>query len=214
MAGTKGSSERGGPAEPAKAAGIAPRLEPAGKRRKALCPSRDPRVRDEASAAKGTLESGEAFGRSRDPKGDRRGFGLDANPKGNGAVSAGPDPQGKRRRDFGSASSDPPGIGEGLRASLPKPTGTRTGLRASLRGPGEAAGAFTPRRDPEAAQREMASPPSDGSQSWDKWGPVAPPAPISVGDRRNPGAPPSPSPAKRGRGEWGSRRLIPPPLVS
>jgi hypothetical protein len=26
----------------------------------------------------------------------------------------------------------------------------------------------------------MASPPSDGSQSWDKWGPVATPAPILI----------------------------------
>lgn len=40
---------------------------------------------------------------------------------------------------------------------------------------------LTPRRDPEAAQREMASPPSDGSQSWDVWGPVATPALIAFG---------------------------------
>ena len=105
VAGTKGSSERGGSAEPAKAAGIAPWNEPEGNRRKALGPKPRPeRVPDEASAPNGVRESGKAFGRSRDPKGDRRGFGLDANPQGDGAASAGPDPQGKRRRDFGSAS--------------------------------------------------------------------------------------------------------------
>ena len=70
---------------------------------------------------------------------------------------------GDRRGAFGPLSEthrDPNG------ASRP-----RCGIRGKRPG-------LTPRRDPEAAQREMASPPSDGSQGWDKWGPVATPAPI------------------------------------
>lgn len=129
-------------------AGIAPRLEPGGKRRR-LTPEPP-------------------------PEGFRRGFGLEvtrkaARPSGRAAIRRatgeasasmrtrketarlrpGRIRQGKRRRDFGFASSDPPGIGEGLHASLPRPIGTRTGLHASLRGPGEAAEAFGPRRAPK-----------------------------------------------------------------
>ena len=86
---------------------------------------------------------------------------------GGGGISVPPRrPDGNRRRAFGLLRRDPPG--------------TERGLAASLRDPGKAAGAFALRRNPEAAQREMASPPSDGSQGWDKWGPVATPAPIIV----------------------------------
>ena len=60
---------------------------------------------------------------------------------------------------------------------LPRPKGTEQGASPAP-GPWESGGGFTSRRDPEAAQREMAAPPSDGSQGWDKWGPVATPAPI------------------------------------
>jgi hypothetical protein len=67
------------PAEPAKEAGIAPRLEPEGTRRRAHAQGRDleRKLGEEASAfERGLRESGEAFGRSRDPKGISRDFDL------------------------------------------------------------------------------------------------------------------------------------------
>jgi hypothetical protein len=86
---------------------------------------------------------------------------------------------------FRSRSSDPTGIGEGLSSLSAEthrgPNGAsrpRCGIRGKRPG-------LTPRRDPEAAQREMASPPSDGSQGWDKWGPVATPAPIMIRPKRD-----------------------------
>lgn len=88
----------------------------------------------------------------------------------------------------------PDGDRRGASASPPRPTGCRTRLR------GLAPGSGGERRGPcvrdaiQAAQREMASPPSDGSQSWDKWGPVATPAPIMI---------PGPST----RPPWGISRL-------
>jgi len=66
-------------------------------------------------------------------------------------------------------------------ASLPRPTGCRTGLHRLAPGiRGRAKRTFASASQSKAAQREMASPPSDGSQSWDKWGPVATPAPIMI----------------------------------
>jgi hypothetical protein len=124
--------------EPAKAAGIAPRLEPAGKRGRPW-----PQPRPETGFLKRLRpwkwlrEIGETFGPSRDPKGgferlrpggiprkakasagvfrkgDRRGLGLDAS-LGKGAASAAPDPT---------------GIGEGPKRLSPGPTGSRTRLR-------------------------------------------------------------------------------------
>jgi hypothetical protein len=114
------------------------------------------------------------------PKGDLRGFGLAASP-GTGRASARPDPGGKRRRRLG-ASGATRRDRRGAFGPLPKPTGIRTrpqGFAAEPRGKRKR----RRRRDAiQAAQREMASPPSDGSQGWDKWGPVATPAPIILGD--------------------------------
>jgi hypothetical protein len=146
--------------------------------------------------------SGKAFGRRRDPKGDRTGFGPDASPRrkrGFGRARS----EGKRRRDFGSARATRRGSAGGLRAALRDPAGAERGFAASLRNPrGERLGPSGPRRDPKAAQREMASPPSDGSQSWDKWGPVATPAPIMIpGPVRGP-SPVSPPQSFQRFGNW------------
>lgn len=115
MAAPEGSLRAGGSAEPATAAGIAPWPEPAGRRGRALRPSRDPDgVEREGFGLRRLREKGKAFGRSLDPKGDferfrprviprkagrlrpnvfrkgdRRGFGLDASLR--------------RRRGFGRA---------------------------------------------------------------------------------------------------------------
>lgn len=102
-------------------------------------------------------------------------------PSGKGAASAGPNPKREATAGFRSRPSDPTGIGEGVHASWPGPTGCRTGLHrlAPVSG-GKRSGRSTPASRSKAAQREMASPPSDGSQSWDKWGPVATPALIMI----------------------------------
>jgi hypothetical protein len=92
-------------------------------------------------------------------------------------------PAGSREKAAGPRSRrlDPTGIGEGLSGSSRDPPDFRTRLRGLAPGPrGKAKRAFAPASRSEAAQREMASPPSDGSQSWDKWGPVATPAPIMI----------------------------------
>jgi hypothetical protein len=115
----------------------------------------------------------------RSEKGDRRGFGPDASP-GDGAASAGPDPTGKLWSGFRSRPGDPTGIGEGLSGLSRDPAETERGFAASLRIPQESDAGPAPAARSEAAQRETASLPSDGSQSWDKWGPVATPAPILI----------------------------------
>ncbi|MEA3008806.1 MAG: hypothetical protein QOJ91_498 [Sphingomonadales bacterium] len=124
--------------------------------------------------------SGKAFGRRRDPKGDRRGFGPDASPRrkrGFGRARS----EGKRRRNFGSARATRRGSARGLIGRSSRPGGGRTGLRGLAPEPvRRATRALGPEARSQAAQREMASPPSDGSQSWDKWGPVATPAPIMI----------------------------------
>lgn len=151
MAGTKGSSERGGTAEPAKVAGIAPRPEPTGRRRRASAPSCDPNGvhRRGFGLGGGLRESGKALGRRRDPKGDRKGFGPDANPRrrcgfGRAGSAKGSDggasalqerPDGDRRGAFGPPRRDPPG--------------PERGFAASLRDPGKAVGALRPAAIPK-----------------------------------------------------------------
>jgi hypothetical protein len=140
--------------------------------------SRDPSGMGRGFGLDRFREESEGFGPSAFPRGDRKGFGPDASP-GDGPASAGSDPPREAAAGRKSRSSDPTGIGEGPHGLSRDPPGTERGLwpRCGIRGdrPGR-----EPRRDPEAAQREMASPPSDGSQSWDKWGPVATPAPIMI----------------------------------
>jgi hypothetical protein len=85
--------------------------------------------------------------------------------------------KGKRRRDFGPSKATRRGSARGFTASAVTHR-DRTG-REPRSGTGESEGLHGS-SDPKAAQREMASPPSDGSQSWDKWGPVATPAPITI----------------------------------
>ncbi len=128
-----------------------------------------------ASRRERFLERREGFG----PAAFERATGGASAPmraRGDGAASVGPDPEGKRRRDFGPAKR-PDGDRRGacLFAETHRDPNGASRPRCGIRGkrPG-----LRPRRDPEAAQREMASPPSDGSQGWDKWGPVATPAPI------------------------------------
>ena len=100
----------------------------------------------------------------------------------------------RRRYGFGRAGSGkrgatagilvparrPDGDRRGALRPLPRPTGCRTGREPRSGVRGKAKRAFAPASRSKAAQREMASPPSDGSQSWDKWGPVATPAPITI----------------------------------
>jgi len=165
-----------GSAEPEKAAGIAPRLEPAGRRR-GLAP--EPRPETGMGEASASSVSGRA-GRLR-PSVLRRATGRASAPMRawDRPASARRFRQGKRRRDFGPAEATRRGSVRGFRASPEThrdPNGAsrpRCGIRGKRSG-------REPRRNPEAAQREMASPPSDGSQGWDKWGPVATPAPIIV----------------------------------
>jgi hypothetical protein len=203
MAGTTGSSERGRSAEPAKAAGIAPWTSRQGNGDGLAPPPRPGGLPTRLRPRKGSGISARPSGGADFPKGDLRGLGPDASLQ--ETVRLRPDRirKGTFAAGFRSGPSGPTGIGEGLNRLLRRdPPGTERGLAASLRNPGKAAGA-KPRRDPEAAQREMASPPSDGSQSWDKWGPVATPAPIIDSGPAN--CPPRQEPPSH-RGRWRSKR--------
>jgi hypothetical protein len=100
--------------------------------------------------------------------------------RGDGAASAGPDPEGKRRRDASSARATRRGSAGGLTASPETHRMPNEALRPRSGIRGRAARAYVYATRSKAAQRETASPPSDGSQSWDKWGPVATPAPIMI----------------------------------
>jgi hypothetical protein len=163
--------------------------------------SRPERATGEASAEAGVRESGEAFGRRRDPKRDferlHAARGSSACAKASAKRVSKGRPEGFRPRcepeETARLRPGPTrtGNGGGISVRPRRPDGDRRGAcpsaethrvpngasrpRCGIRGkrPGP-----RPRRDPEAAQREMASPPSDGSQGWDKWGPVATPAPI------------------------------------
>lgn len=148
MAGTKSSQEPGVTAEPAKAAGIAPWLEPAGKTARGFGPEPRPeRVPRRGFGREGG--PGKRQGLRAAPRSEGRPEGLRPRCEpGEGAASAGPDPPGKRRRGFQLRLRNPTGIGEGL-APPPRPTGDRTGLRASLRYPGKAAGASGPAAIPK-----------------------------------------------------------------
>jgi hypothetical protein len=149
MAGPRCFSKRGGPAEPAKVTGIAPWLELAGRRRKALRPSRDPRgFFEEASALEaGSWKAGRLQGphqslalmgpsAQRFSKGDRRGFGLDASLWTRLGPRLAPDPKRDAAAGFRSFQSDPTGIGQGLHGLCRDPPGPN-GARASLRDRGE-----------------------------------------------------------------------------
>jgi len=112
-------------------------------------------------------------------KGDRRGFGLDAS-LGDGAASAGPDPTRGAGQDFGPAQATRRESARGFTAPPETHRVPNEASRPRSGTRGKRSGRSRPPRNPKAAQREMASPPSDGSQSWDKWGPVATPAPIMI----------------------------------
>ena len=141
-------------------------------------PGCDPTGRRRASAWK---RSGKALGFRPElfPRGDRRGFPPRCEPWNRPGFGQAGSARGAAAGPR-SCSSDPTGIGERLIQASPEthrgPNGAsrpRCGIRGDRQG-------VRARCDPEAAQREMASPPSDGSQSWDKWGPAATPAPIMI----------------------------------
>ena len=115
---------------------------------------RPERVPDEASVSGGVRDSGKAFGRRRDPKGDRRGLGPDANLE-----KARLRPGRIRQRDAAAGlrprSCDPTGIGEGPNQPLRRdPPGPERGFAASLRDPGKAAGAQAPPRSRSRPARD------------------------------------------------------------
>ena len=157
---------------------LRPRRRAPGERQGLRAATRSERGFRAASRLARFLEGRDGFGPASFERGDPRSFGFDASLGrrhgfGRAGSTKGSDgrtsvlrerPDGDRRGAFGPPRRDPPG--------------PERGFAASLRDPGKAAGASEPRRNPEAAQREMASPPSDGSQGWDKWGPVATLAPI------------------------------------
>lgn len=180
-----------------------------GETGKGFGPSRDPSgiLADEASA----LEAGFPgkrqglraaprsewdFGRASARRGPSKGGTVSA-PRLSKGRPEGLRPRSEPRRRHGFGRPDPtPGRGGGIDVPLrrpdgdrreafgplPRPTGFRTGPPASLRDPRRAKRVFAPASRSAAAQREMASPPSDGSQGWDEWGPVATPAPIAIPD--------------------------------
>ena len=167
-----------------------PRESPRGRRRqgdgRGFGPGRDPNGGFGGFGLPRLPESGKASAQ-RFRSGDRRGFGLDASRR--------------TRPGFGPAGSAKGRRLAGLRPRLPRPAGDWRGASGPLsethRGPNGSVSSrsgiqgsgrgLAPRRAPEAAQREMAAPPSDGSQGWDKWGPVATPAPIIVSGLHCPG---------------------------
>jgi len=153
----KGSFASRKACRPAKAAGIAPRLEPAGD---------GEGLRLQPRPETGSIEEASALD---------TGSGRAARPSGGAAIR-----KGKRRRDFGLAQATRRESPKGFTAFRRDPPGAERGFAASLRDPRRAKRALAPASQSKAAQREMASPPSDGSQSWDKWGPVATPAPIMI----------------------------------
>ena len=138
---------------PAKAAGIAPRLEP-GETARGFGPSRA-----QAGLLKGL----------RSLRWPEETAGLRPAGSATGALA--------RITVLSEASRRVSSRGFGLSTSPPD---AERGLAACAPGSEESEAGLAPASRSEAAQREMASPPSDGSQSWDKWGPVATPAPILI----------------------------------
>ena len=146
----------GRPAEPAKAAGIAPRPDPAGKRRKAQA---------QVATRTGQSEKASAFeyssGRAAKPSGGARSerapgeaFSPDASPWGRrGCGRAGPDGSAGGIR---SCPSDRRGSARGFPASFRDPPGAERGFAASLRDPRKATRAFAP------ASRSESRPARDG----------------------------------------------------
>ena len=139
----KGSPELQGLAGPAKAAGIAPRLESAGGR-PGLRPSRDPNgVRRRGFGLGGLRESGKAFGSRLDPKGISRGLGLErfhgrrdglrpaSFERATGKASAWM--RAWRRRGFGR--SNPQGTPRRAARPAERPEGDRSGLHRPFRNP-------------------------------------------------------------------------------
>ncbi len=193
-------------AEPAKAAGIAPRLEP-GRRGRASAPAATRNGVRRRGFGLGRRAPGKRQGLRAAPRSERGFRGASASARflegrdglgpasfgrATGEVSAsmralekarlrpGRIRQGKRGSGSRSCPSDPTGIGEGPSGLSRDPPGTERGFAASLRTLEESDSGPVYEARSKAAQREMASPPSDGSQSWDKWGPVATPAPIMI----------------------------------
>jgi hypothetical protein len=196
-----------GAAEPAKVAGIAPRLEPR-ETGKGFGPSRDPKRGSSKRLRPWRRAPGERQGLRAAPRSERGffarlrlfgrflerrdGFGPASFERATGEVSA-------SMRALETARLRPGPIRQGSEGGISvlpeRPDGDRRGAsrpsaethrvpngasppRSGIRG--KAKRAFAPASQSKAAQREMASPPSDGSQSWDKWGPVATPAPIMI----------------------------------
>jgi hypothetical protein len=140
MAGTKGSSEPGRSAEPAKAAGIAPWSSRKGSGQG---------LRPEAVTRTGSRRS---FGRERGP-GKRQGLRAAPRSKATGGASA--PMRAWRRCGFGRAGSAQ-GDGGGASALPPRPTGDRTGLRGLAAVPGESG------RSVRAPPRSQSRPARDG----------------------------------------------------
>lgn len=171
MAGPKASFGRPeGPAEPAKAAGIAPRLEPAGRRRQASARGRDPngvargfgpeRLRQSGKASgppskccfDGTLGPAPCEGR---PEGLR--------PRcepGTGRLRPAGSAQGRGKAGFQSCRTRPEGDRREASRPLPRPNGGRTGRepRSGTRereGPRPTRSRSRPARDGLATQRRQ-----------------------------------------------------------
>lgn len=208
MAMPKGSSELEGPPNRRR-----PRESPRGSSRKGngegFGPSRDPKRGSSKRLRPWRRASGRVarpLGGASIRKGISGGFGLAGFPgrrdgfgpasfeRATGGASASMRAQetarlrpGSIRQGSGGGISVLPKRPDGNRrgASRPSrdPPGAERGFTALLRDPRKAKRAFAPASQSKAAQREMASPPSDGSQSWDKWGPVATPAPIMIPGR-------------------------------
>ena len=163
MATPKGSLGAGRPAEPAKAAGIAPRHEPGGERRRAHAPAatwngflrrasalkRDPGRRQGLRAAPRSEKGFERF-TPREVLGTREGFGPALFRKGRPErFRPRCEPwrrhgspcrirQGKREQGLRSCPSDPTGIGERSSGLCRYPPGAERGFAASLRDPSRA----------------------------------------------------------------------------
>lgn len=149
-----------------------------GKRQGLRAAPRSERGFRRASASRGSSKGGKALAH-RLSKGRPEGLRPRREPAERTRLRPARSDPGTRRRDSGLAQATRRGSARGLRAS-PETHRMPNGALASLRRPRRAKRAFAPASRSAAAQREMASPPSDGSQGWDKWGPVATPAPITI----------------------------------
>jgi hypothetical protein len=123
-------------------------------------------------------------------KGDRRGFGLDASPKGSeSGISVAPErPDGDRRRAFEPLRRDPPG--------------PERGRQSSLRDPGEAAGLSSPGADPKPPSERWPRHPATAVKAGTSGGRWRRRPPLLFGSKRYL----DPEKALRGTWLWAGRR--------